>query len=87
MQKKSTTQATQAKNPFELRTDILTMAKEYMDQQLALNKEFAEKAFAAAIDAGKVTQENWSQFAPTMYSIDDLTKKAQELYGFVSNKG
>ena len=74
------------KNPFELRTEILQMTKDYLDQQYHLNMEFARRAFDEAIAAGKATTENWEQYVPKSYSIDELTKKAQELYGFVSKK-
>jgi hypothetical protein len=75
-----------SKNPFELRTEILGMAKDYMDRQQEINMQFAHRAYEAAVDAGKVTAETWKEFAPAQYSIDELTKKAQELYGFVSKK-
>lgn len=74
------------KNPFEIRTEILTMAKEYMDKQYQINVDFATRAFNEAVAAGKVAADNWVQYAPQMYTIEDLMKKAQELYGFVSSK-
>lgn len=74
------------KNPFELRTDILAMAKDYMDQQYQINKEFAQRAFDEAVTAQKVSADAWKSYVPQMYSIEDLMKKAQELYGFVSKK-
>ena len=74
------------KNPFELRTDILAMAKDYMDSQFQVNREFAQRAFDEAITAGTATAESWKSFVPSMYTMEELTKKAQELYGFVSKK-
>jgi len=74
------------KNPFELRTDILAMAKEYMDRQQETNKQFAQRAYEVALEAGKVTAETWKDFMPVQYTIDELTKKATELYSFVSKK-
>jgi hypothetical protein len=74
------------KNPFEIRTEILAMAKEYMDRQQELNMQFAHRAYEAALDAGKVNAETWKEFVPVQYSIEDLMKKATELYGFVSKK-
>lgn len=74
------------KNAFELRTDILAMAKDYMDQQYQINREFAQRVFDEAVAAGKVNNEQWKQYVPEMYSMDELMKKAQELYGFVSKK-
>ena len=67
-----------SKNPFELRTEVLTMAKEYMDKQYEINLEMSRKM----VEAGKAAIED----CPKMYSIDELTKKAQEMYSFVSKK-
>jgi len=72
------------KNPFELRTEILQMAKDYAEKQYQINSEFAAKAFEEAKAAGKATMESWKEFAPVMYSIDDIMKHAEKLYSFVS---
>lgn len=69
------------KNPFELRADILQLAKDYMDQQMHLNIQYWEKM----ADAGKATMEDM-QKAFTPYSMEDLMKRAQEMYSFVSKK-
>ncbi len=69
------------KNPFEIRAEVLQLAKDYMDQQYHMNLNFAEKMF----EQGKMVQEEYAK-AFTMYSTDDLMKKAQEMYSFVSKK-
>lgn len=74
------------KNAFELRTDILAMAKDYMDQQQTLTMEFGKRAFQSALDAQKVTEEAWKSYVPPMYTIEDLMNKAQEMYSFVNKK-
>lgn len=74
------------KNPFEIRSDILAMAKEYMDRQQEINLQFATKAFEAAVDQGKIAVTEWQSHVPAAYSLEDLMKKAAELYGFVSKK-
>jgi ABC-type transporter lipoprotein component MlaA len=70
------------KNPFEIRSDMLQLAKDYMDQQYYMNKEFAEKMF----EAGKKTVEELQE-ANKMYSMEELMEKAREMYTFVSDKG
>ena len=67
-----------SKNPFELRTEVLSMAKDYMDKQYEMNLEMSKKMF----EAGQKAVEEF----PTMYTIEELTKKAQEMYLFVSKK-
>jgi hypothetical protein len=69
------------KNPFEIRADILEMAKDYMDKQTALNLQYWEKM----LTLGQATMED-VKAAYTPYTMEDLTKKAQEMYSFVSNK-
>ena len=69
------------KNPFEIRSDMLAMAKDYMDQQYHMNVEFANKA----LDLNKKTIDEVKDFYK-MYSIDELMEKAKEMYSFVSKK-
>lgn len=70
-----------SKNPFEIRADMLAMAKDYMDRQYLLNVEFAKDM----MEQGKQTAEEF-QKALQPYSVEELMKKAQELYSFVSKK-
>lgn len=74
------------KNPFEIRSEVLSMAKEYMDQQYQMNVEFARRIFDEAVEAKTVALDSWKSYVPEMYSVEDLMKKAQELYGFVLKK-
>jgi hypothetical protein len=69
------------KNPFEIRQDVLAMAKDYMDQQWHMNIEFTRQLF----DQNKKTVEEMQE-AVKPYSIDELMKKAQEMYAFVTKK-
>ena len=70
------------KNPFEIRSDMLQLAKDYLDQQYYMNKEFAEKMY----EAGQKTIEDLQE-ANKMYSMEELMAKAKEMYTFVSDKG
>ena len=69
------------KNPFEIRAEMLQMAKDYMDQQWHMNLEFTRKLF----DDGRKSVEE-VQTALTPYSVDDMMTKAKEFYQFVSDK-
>lgn len=79
-----------AKNGFEIRLEVLKMAKEMMDQQYndASNAYWstlhsaAEKWNKSVEDLVKQTQD----MKPVMYSPTDIMEKAQELYSFVSKK-
>jgi ABC-type transporter lipoprotein component MlaA len=69
------------KNPFEIRADMLKLAKDYMDQQYHMNIQFTENM----IEQGKKSIEDMQE-SYQMYSMDDLMTKAKEMYSFVSKK-
>lgn len=78
------------KNGFEIRLEVLKMAKEMMDQQY-------HEASNAYWTTCSTLAENWNKSAaelieqtqslkPVMYTPQDIMTKAQELYGFVAKK-
>jgi hypothetical protein len=69
------------KNPFEIRAEMLQMAKDYMDQTWTLNAEFARQAF----EQNKLSAEEM-QKALVPYTLEDMMAKAKDLYAFVSTK-
>lgn len=70
------------KNPFEIRAEMLSMAKDYMDQQYQMNVSFMEKA----MEEGKKSFEEYQQTVTNMYSMDELMEKAKEMYSFITTK-
>jgi hypothetical protein len=70
-----------AKNPFEIRADIMALAKDYLDKQSALNVQYWEKMYSI----GKLSLEEM-KVAYTPYTMEELVSKAQEMYSFVSKK-
>lgn len=72
-----------AKTPFEIRLEVLQMAKEFLDKQAEIQLDFAVASFAELVKFGKKTAEQWQEFAPVPYTIKELTDKANELYGFI----
>jgi hypothetical protein len=73
-------------NPFEIRTQMLEMAKSYLEKQQEINTQFAKQAFDQLVVTGQCLQTEWKDYAPQMYNFDEITKKAKELYGFVNAK-
>ena len=69
------------KNPFEIRAEMLQLAKDYMDQQYHMNVQFAEQM----VEQNKKTIEEL-QDTYKMYSMEELMAKAKEMYSFVSTK-
>lgn len=70
-----------AKNPFEIRAEMVQLAKEYMDKQQEISVQFAKDMF----EQGKMQTEQFQE-ACQMYSVEDMMRKAQEMYSFVSKK-
>ena len=72
------------KNPFEIRTDLLSMAKDYMDRQQDIAMKLSLDAMDRMIESGKATAEVLEQLKPKMYSIDELKQVAEQMYSFVA---
>ena len=69
------------KNPFEIRAEMLQLAKDYMYQQYHMNVQFAENM----MEKGKKSIEEIKDVYQ-MYPMDELMDKAKEMYSFVSKK-
>lgn len=69
------------KNPFEIRADMLAMAKDYMDQQYHIHMDFVRQLY----EQNQASADEFKE-ACKPYSIEEMMKKAQELYSFVSKK-
>lgn len=72
-------------NPFEIRTQLLTMAKEYLEAQHEINTQFAKQAFEELVKQGQKVESDYKQYIPKMYTVDEVVNQAQKLYSFVSN--
>jgi hypothetical protein len=73
-------------NPFEIRTQMLEMAKQYLEKQQEINLDFAGRTFEQLVKEGKKFADDWQEYAPKMYDFDEITAKAKELYSFVNAK-
>ena len=71
------------RNPFEIRTDLLNLAQDYLDKQYQANVTFAKAAFEKTLET---TTANWKDFAPKYFDFNDVIAKAKELYGFVQDR-
>jgi len=74
------------KSPFEIRTRMLELATDYLQQQYYNNMTFAKESFLEMVRTGDAVQKDWQKYAPKMYDFNEVLKKAQELYGFVSKR-
>ena len=73
-------------NPYELRFRLLEMASGYLYDQQERQNNFAIDAWNFAKEQGDANMELWKELQPDSYSIEDIKKKAIELYEFVEQK-
>tara|TARA_Y100001951_G_scaffold77961_1_gene65430 strand:- start:1036 stop:1263 length:228 start_codon:yes stop_codon:yes gene_type:complete len=73
-------------NPFELRFKLLEMAQGYLQEQTQRNQDFVYNAWDLAKEQGNANMKLWKELQPESYTIDDIKKKASELYEFVEKK-
>jgi hypothetical protein len=74
-------------NPYEIRLELLKMAKEMMDDQVAHStKQYWSIVENAVEQRNKTTKQamiEFAEFNPSPYTPAELMKKATELYTFV----
>lgn len=75
-----------SKTPYEIRLEILQMAKDHLDATFKAQVDFSTQMIAAMIAANKASVEELQKLAPHGYTVDDITKKAAELYAFILKK-
>ena len=73
-------------NPYELRFRLLEMAQGYLQDQQNNQKYFAIDAWEFAKEQGDANMKLFNQLQPESYTIEDIKKKAAELYEFVEQK-
>ena len=78
------------KTPYEIRLEILQMAKSHLDQTYTAQIEFAKEAFSKLQLASHLTAQQFKDVIeakfPVTYSVEDLVKKANEMYSFITKK-
>ena len=74
------------KNPYEIRLEVLKMAKEMMDKQYEVNLKTAKETIKFMKESGQPYMGEIEQYIPEMYKPENVMEKAQELYQFITNK-
>ena len=73
-------------NPYDLRFRLLEMAQGYLQDVYSRKENVALDAWNFAQEQGNATTKLHKELQPESYSIEDIKKKATELYEFVENK-
>jgi hypothetical protein len=64
---------------------MLRMAQDYLTKQQEINLDFAGRTFEQLVKEGKKVADDWQEYAPKMYTFDEVLKEANKLYGFVKD--
>lgn len=75
-----------AMNPYEVRLEVLKLAKQYLDAEHEENVEKWSAKNSGILDSPRERAESMIAEYPTRYTEDDLLSKASNLYNFVLTK-
>ena len=73
-------------NAYELRFRLLEMAQGYLQDQYSRKENIAIDAWNFAQEQGDATTRLRKDLQPESYTIEDIKKKATELYEFVEKQ-
>jgi hypothetical protein len=74
------------KNPFEIRFDVLAMAKELCDRQYDMAQQQYWTMVENAKEHSKDLTDTIEKYTPKMYTPSEIMNQAEELYRFVTKK-
>lgn len=75
-----------AKTPYEIRLDLLTMAKDMLDKQYETASTMAWQAFEKAAEENKEMYKSFDQYIPKMFTPDEVLSQAEKLQEFINRK-
>lgn len=73
-------------NPYQIRTDILAMAKDMMDKQYDMQLEVAHKMMDLYSENAEQALEAYKKYVPKAITPEEIKSQAEKLYEFVSEK-
>ena len=75
-----------ANNPYQIRYDVLNMAKEIVDKNYDMQLELAYKAMEMHKENTQQAMEAYNQYVPKMLTPEEIKAQAEKLYSFVVDK-
>lgn len=73
-------------SPFDLRLEMLKMAKDYLDHQLDIARDAAMQSWNASVAFAEQMNQELPKMPelPKMYGVEEITKMADQFNKFVS---
>jgi len=75
-----------ANNPYQIRYDVLNMAKEMLDKQYDMQMEVAYKAMEMYKENAEQAMEAYQKYIPKAITPEEVKAQADKLYEFVTEK-
>ena len=73
-------------NPYQIRYDVLQMAKDMADRAYETQMQMAYNAMELAKENSQDALTAWKNYVPKMYTPEEIKAQADKLYEFVSEK-
>lgn len=73
-------------NPYQIRYDVLNMAKEMLDKQYDMQMEVAYRAMDLFKENAEQALEAYQKYIPKAITPDEIKAQADKLYEFVAEK-
>lgn len=74
------------KTPYEIRFDLLAMAKDMLDRQYEQSAAIAWQALEKGMETNKTLYKDLEKYVPKMFTPEEIIEQAERLQGFVSKK-
>jgi len=75
-----------AKTPYEIRFDLLKMAKEMLDAQYGTYQTMAWDAFTRAAETNQELYKEVHKYLPKMFTPEEIIAQAEKLQSFINKK-
>ena len=73
-------------NPYQIRYDVLNMAKEMLDRQYDIQMDIAYRAMDMYKENAEQAMEAYQKYIPKAITPEEIKAQAEKLYEFVSEK-
>jgi hypothetical protein len=73
-------------NPYQIRSDVLAMAKEMLDKQYDMQMTLAHQAMELYKENAEQALDAYQRYVPKAITPEEVKAQAEKLYEFVSEK-
>lgn len=73
-------------NPYQIRYDVLNMAKEMLDKQYDMQMEVAYRAMDLFKENAEQALDAYNKYIPKQITPEEIKAQADKLYEFVTDK-